>query len=1132
MVDKNIDLAIKSCASAFESFQNIEGHTMKGSYFARTLLFLHLTILSCLVHAQSTGSILGSVSDSSGASISGASVTITETRTNTQRVLTTDSAGRFVANVMQVGNYAVKVAAPGFQPVEKLGIVLEAEGSPEIDFTLAPSTVNQNVTVEANPVAVETTNASLSQVVHSEEVMDLPLNGRNFVELATLAPGVSTGDQPSDFFSGGASSGSETSIRGSFSLSVAGSRENRTDWLYDGVDDGELTSGALGVVPSIDALQEFNVLTSNYSIEYGTRAGPTVLLNSKSGSNQFHGTLFDFLRNTDLNASSYFSPINPEYIRNQFGGSIGGPIRKDKTFFFFDYEGTRSVQGLPSLTQVPTVLEREGIFTESFPGAPEVPIYDPNTTVTDPVTGITTRTQFPGNAIPTGRISLIAQTMLNDFPLPNVTGVLSANYVDVPRETYDDNKFDFRIDHTFSPTDRAFARFSRDQASVYVPSGLPGFGSQPGGYASNQTLADHGRNIAVSETHMFSSNKINQFTAGYNRIFDHIISIGDGSNWSDQLGIPNANLGTYFSSGFLNTQFNEGYWGLGDRGFSPIQDGTNVFHYSDDFEWVHGAHSFSMGMGVRFFQLNELGDSFPMGEMSFDNLFTAGFLNGSLNSATGNPIASFLLGIPAGGEHDNEFAGSISGRRWKEFRPYFQDSWRMRPNLTVQLGLAWNYTTPTVEAQNRYSNFDFATGQLLIAGVNASKTAGLSSYYLGFEPRIGLSYSPFSRKNSIRAGYAILHDAGWNLGAEGLDLNPPFYSTYAFQTDDVTPTTTLSQGFPVPVQPSPSNLSGNIYSQNTNFRLGMIQQFNLNLQRELPSGIVLTVGYVGSRSSHLQTAEWNLNTAPPNPQVDPTNLRPYPNFYYIIGVLDRGLARYDSLQVKAEKAYKNGIYLLVSYAYGKGFDNGLNDDLGSMAGVAYYPLVLPGYSDKGLGVVDQTNNLSTTVLYKLPFGKGAHFASGARGITEALIGNWQTNVIAHIASGFPMGLSTGVNNSGTSVGYLGNRPDQVCGGKLSHGTVAEFFNTNCFIDPPAGVMGDASRTPLYGPDFVNFDASLFKTFKVTESDQLEFRTEVFNLFNHPQFAFPGTTTDSPGFGQITQIVNNPRLIQFALKFIF
>ncbi len=891
-------------------------------------------------------------------------------------------------------------------------------------------------------------------------------------------------------------------------------------------------------MPSIDALQEFNVLTSNYSVEYGTRAGPTVLLISKSGTNRFHGTLFDFLRNTVLNSSSYFSPINPEYIRNQFGGSIGGPIRKDKTFFFFDYQGTTNIQGIPSLTQVPTADERAGIFTESFPGAPEVPIYDPNTTRTDPTTGFTVRDQFQGNTIPSGRINPIATKMLSYFPLPNVAGVLSANYVDVPKENYTDNEFDIRIDNIFSATDRAFARFSRDQATVYLPSGLPDFGSQPGGYASNQTLADRGRNLAISETHIFSSNKVNQITVGYNRIFDHIKSFGDGTNWNDQLGIPNANLGSYFSSGFLNTQFNEGYWGLGDRGFSPIQDGTNVYQYSDDYEWVHGPHSFSIGIGTRFMQLNELGDAFPMGEMSFDNLFTAGFASGSFNSSSGNPIASFLLGIPAGGEHDDEFSGSVSGRRWKEFRPYFQDNWKVRPNMTVQLGLGYNYTTPTVEAQNRQSNFDFSTGQLLIAGKNSSTAAGIRPYYLDFEPRIGLSFSPFSTKNAIRAGYAVLHDAGWNLGAEGLDLNPPFYSTFAFQTDDITPVTTLSQGFPFPTPPDINNLSGNIYSQNTNFRPGVVQQYNLNVQRELPTGIVLTVGYAGSRGSHLQTAGFNLDTAPPNLQIDPSNLRPYPQFYYIFAFLDRGLSRYDSLQVKAEKSYKKGLYFLLTYTYSKGFDNGLYDDLGSLVGIPYYPLnpapnAYPnnpnGYTDKGLNVTDQTHNFSASELYKLPFGRGAQFGSTANRPVQEVIGNWQLNLISHIASGFPLGLSTGINNSGTAIG---NRPNQVCSGKLSHPNVNEFFDTSCFVDPAPGVLGDASRTPLYGPDFVNFDASLFKTFDLPKSTQLVFRAEVFNVFNHPQFAFPGTTTDSPGFGQITQIVNNPRLIQLALKLLF
>lgn len=1070
--------------------------------------------------AQSVGTISGFVQDPSGSVIVGATVTITEESTHASRTLQTDNAGHFVANLLPTGRYSVQVSSPGFRNVTQANILLESQGTPQVNVTLTPAMVNQNVTVSATPVQVENTNATLSQVIHSQQVSDLPLNGRDFVQLATLTPGTTQGDQPGDFFAGGGSS--EVSIRGSYSLSVGGSRENRTDWLYDGVDNNELTAGGIAVLPSIDAIDEFNVLTYNYSSQYGTRAGPTVLLTSKSGSNRFHGTLFEFLRNTGLNARNYFSPTNPEYIQNQFGGSIGGPIIKNKTFFFFDYQGTRIRQGIPTVAQVPTLLERQGNFTESFPGAPEVPIYDG----TNP-----NRPQFQGNIIPQSEINPIAQQMLDLLPLPNVSGVLSGNYVSDPVKKFDDNEFDIRLDQTFSDKDRAFARFSRDQASEYQPSGLPAFGSQPYGYASNQQLADHGRNLAISETHIFSSNKINQLTVGYNRIFNHITSYGDGTNWSDQFGIPNANLGTYLSSGFLNVQFGSGYWGLGDRGFSPFQGGSEVYQYSDDFEWVHGAHSISIGIGTRFNQMNVMGAAFPMGEFSFDNLYTAAIVNGQLDQSTGNPIASFLLGLPASGEHDVTFSGTTSGRRWKEFRPYIQDNWSLRRNLTLQLGLAYNYTTPIVEAENRQSNFDFATGQMLVAGVNAGASAGVKPYRKNFEPRIGISYSPFSSKNAIRAGYAILHDAGWNLGAPGLTLNTPFYGTYSFQSDDINfPVTTLSQGFPVPVAPDPSNPTGYVYSEPLNFRPGMVQQFNLNIQRELPAGIVVTAGYAGSRSSHLQTMDWNLNTAPPNPQIDPANLRPYPQLTTINGILDRGQSRYDSLQMKAEKAATHGLYMLVSYTYSKALDNGLYDDLGSLVGVPYFPLPVSPKTDEGLSSIDQMHNFSASVIYQLPFGRGKTFASNAHGVTQGLIGDWQLNVISHIASGFPLGLQTGSNNSGT--GLSGNRPDQVCNGKLSNPTVSEFFNTSCYVDPAPGQLGDASRTPLYGPGFVNFDASLFKSFVLREGTILDFRTEVFNIFNHPQFALPGVSTDYASFGQITSTVNNPRLIQFGLKLTF
>ncbi len=806
-----------------------------------------ISLSAISLFAQATGTILGDVKDATGSAVSGAVVTITEQNTGASRAVKTEESGRYAANLMPVGVYTIRVDFTGFQQAVQKDVKLEVQATREVDFTIAPATLKQGVTVSATPVEVQSTNPALGQVIHSEQVADLPLNGRDFVQLALLTPGTSQGNQPTDFFTGGVGSGSEVSIRGSYSLSVGGSRENRTDWLFDGVDNNELTAGGIAVLPSIDALQEFKVLTFDYSAQYGTRAGPTVILTSKSGTNQFHGTVFEFLRNTALNARSFFSPTNPKYNQNQFGFSVGGPIWKNKTFFFADYQGTRIRQGLPAVTQVPTLLEREGNFTESFPGAPETPIYDPATTAINPLTGQLMRSPFPGNIIPPKRLNAVAVRLLNLFPLPNVPGVLSGDYVDVPVRTLNDNEFDVRLDHSFTEKDRAFARFSRDQASEFMPSGLPDFGSTPGGYGSVQTLSDHGRNLALSETHIFSATAVNQLTLGYNRIFNHITSFGDGTNWSNFFGIPGANTGSNLNSGLVNIQFSNGFYGLGDRGFSPFQGGSEVYQISDDFEYVHGAHTFSFGGGIRIMQMNVLGAAFPMGEFSFDNLFTAGFAGGSLNQSTGNPIASFLLGLPAAGEHDETFYGTTTGRRWKEFRPYVEDNWRVTSSLTLELGLAYNLTTPITEAHNRQSNFDFATGQLLVAGVDTGSSAGVQFYKLAFEPRIGFAWSPgASKKTAIRAGYSILHDAGWNLGSRGLQLNPPFLGTYLFQSDDITPVTTLEAGFPPQPPPSTTNLPGSVYSEPHDFQPGIIHQFNLNVQRQIPGNIVFTVGICGN----------------------------------------------------------------------------------------------------------------------------------------------------------------------------------------------------------------------------------------------------------------------------------------------
>ncbi|MGH9772972.1 MAG: carboxypeptidase regulatory-like domain-containing protein, partial [Candidatus Acidiferrales bacterium] len=540
------------------------------------LLGILLSFSSVNLRAQNTASLLGTVHDPTGAVVPGAQVTILNQQTGATRSMKVDASGNYVVPLLPVGRYTIRVTYQGFAPAEQKDIVLQIGEHREVDFTLSPSAVRQKVQVSAVPVAVNTTSATLGQVITSQQVADLPLNGRNFVELAILTPGTTMSYANGDAFAGNA--GGEMAIRGSYSLSVGGSRESDTEWLLDGMDNNELTAGAISIMPSIDAIQEFKVLTYNYSAQYGLRGGPTVMITTKSGTNQFHGTVFEFLRNDALDTRSFFATATPKYIQNQFGFSAGGPIQKNKTFFFGDYQETRYEKGVPSVAQVPTALMRQGVFTESFPGSPAPQIFNPATTTF--VNGQPVRQPFANNTIPSCQagalpgscMSPIAQQMLNFFPLPNVTGTLVGDYVSDPVETLAEPEFDVKLDHNFSAKDSSWARFSYDQAGQYDPSGLPGFGAQPGGYFTNRSLSDHDRNVALSETHIFSPVLVNQVTVGYNREFDFISDYGTGTNESAKLGIPGSNLGTPVSSDLLATTFAGGFWGL-DGTFVPFQGG-------------------------------------------------------------------------------------------------------------------------------------------------------------------------------------------------------------------------------------------------------------------------------------------------------------------------------------------------------------------------------------------------------------------------------------------------------------------------------------------------------------------------------------------------------------------------------
>jgi len=1131
-----------------------------------------------LTYGQATGSISGTVTDATGSAVPGAKVTVTAPATGLSRSSTTSQSGEYIVPLLGVANYTVQVELQGFQTAKAEDIRLQVDEHRELDFKLTPATVQTSVEVNATAVAIQTADATLGQVITTQQVADLPLNGRDFVQLATLTPGVSQETNPYSFFNGGPSS--EASARGSFSLSVGGSRANTTDWLLDGNDNNELTAGAIAILSSIDSIQEFKVLTYNYSAEWGTRGGPTVLVTTKSGSDQFHGSVFEFFRNTDLDARSFFASYTEKFNLNQFGFSLGGPIRKDKTFFFVDFEQKDQRHGIPFTGVVPTVAMRNGNFSDDPFGQPnKISLVNPwatQGTNANPVSvpfmcsggaalpAAANGSQTAGtpcNIIPQSLINPIGRELINLYPLPNANNAaLEYNYVSEPVRKLNEGKFDIRLDENISAKDTLFARFSYDQAGSYVPGGAPGFAEQ-NYFASNQGIINHARNAAISETHLFSPSTVNQMSFGFNRIFDYITSQGSYSCIATALGIPGADLGGN-SCGLTSAEVLGQYWSVGDRGYTPFVGGTNVWTFSDSLDMVRGSHDIRVGFNLRANQLNTVAVGFPNGLWEF----TGGW--------TGDPEADLLTGLTSLAIHDQEFGGGNTGRRWKLNRPFVEDNWRVSKSLTLNLGLAWALMTPETEVGNRMSDFDPATGEFLIPGVNGvGASAGIKMDWTALEPRLGAAWKPFGKANTVvRGGYAIFHDSSWNQGAQGLWQNPPYYAesdafaganctfaTAACAANGLTPAgLSVSSGFPTFTSPPiPADFTGTINAQDTNFKQGRIQQFNVDVEQELPGQIVLTVGYAGSRASHILEFGNNINVSSPSAcgvvsgytlGCGPNGTAfgvPYPAFGYSIidNIYDAGRAHYNSLQIKAEtKSARYGIYALIGYTYARAYDTGFTDGLGSLIGATYFPL--PGWQtlDWGLSQINLNQNFTASIIYQLPFGKGRKWGSTWNGAANAILGGWEATLIEKATSGFPIFVIDSNNTSGA--GFLNTddasyiRPNMTCNPVLSHPTLAEWFNVSCFSQPAPGELGNAPRTPLSGPDFVNTDFSIIKHFVPREGMRIDFRAEFFNLFNHPQFGNPigadqsGADFNSPTFAVINYTVNNPRLVQFALKLAF
>ena len=1164
-------------------------------------------------YGQGTARFSGTVLDKSGSAIAGATVTATSQDTGASRDAKTDEAGHYLIPLLPVGFYTLRVEFTGFAAAVSKDLRLQVDESRELDFTLSPTSVATSVEVLADAVAVETTSPSLGQVITSQEVAQLPLNGRDFVQLATLTSGATAETNPGSFFNS-SSSASEVAARGSFSLSVGGSRPNSTDWLLDGVDNNELTAGGIGTFSSIDDIQEFKVLTYNYSAQYGDRAGPTVLVTTKSGSNNFHGSLFEFFRNTSLDAKSFFATSPEKFNLNQFGGSVGGPIQKDKTFFFVDGEQKDQLHGITFTGLVPTAAMRVNAaqpfadFSNDLFGAPSTDaITNPYTGGTpyqcNAATGLPTAVNANGsqvagvacNKIPAALVNPLGAALVNLYPLPNANNPSQGfNFVNEPVRTLYETKFDIRVDHTFSSADNIFSRFSYDQAVSYVPGGGgPDSFAEASAFGSNQGFQNHARSVAIGETHVFSSTTVNQFSFGYNRIFDYITSQGTGSCGSANLagiGIPGANLGCTgtpgsetctpgaYSCGLVSTLFNGGLWSLGDRGYTPFQGGTDIFSFADSVDLIRGKHDIHVGIDLRANQMN-------VGAEAFQDGFWI-----PLGSFSGNPEADLTLGYVSISEHDQTFNGPVTGRRWKSIRPFVQDDWRLTKDLTLNIGLAYNLTTPITEADGRQADFlppttatgaNAATGELLVSNQNGiGNSAGIHMDWTALEPRIGAAYKLLgSDKTVLRGGFSIYHDSAWSQGAQGLWQNPPFFAegdvfqfggcpiaTPSGNTPACGPggkVSSISSGFQMfNAPPTIDTFTGTYFYQPRDFRRGQVVQYNANIERQLPGNIVLTMGYAGSRGNHILVAGNAIDTNGPSgcgsisgytrgcgpggtPFVSPFTP---PTDNAILEFGDIGRTTYNSLQIKAEtKSTRHGVYALVAYTYSHTYDNGLSDGLGSELSAPFFPLPNWQKLDWAPSQIDLHNNFTTSVIYDLPFGRGKRFGSDWSNLTDSLLGGWQLTLIEKITSGFGDPLIDSANGNFVGPGVSGvtfntggngnnfNRPDQVPGCDPSaNQTKTQYINPACFVHAPFGQLGDASRVPVYGPDFVNTDFSVIKRFKLPwENMDLNFRTEIFNLFNHAQFGLPVADINAPsGFGAVNSTVNNPRLIQFGLKLTF
>jgi hypothetical protein len=1091
-----------------------------------------------------TAELSGTVEDASGAVVPGAQVIANNIATNIAHSTVSEKSGRYVLGQLPPGDYTITVEAKGFSKLVQTGLNLQVNQQAQLDLTLKIGAQSETVEVVSQAPLLESESSSVGTVVGEQMVNQLPLNGRNFTQLATLSPGVTGVGQSA---TGTIESGTRPDNRRPASeIFSNGNREGDNNFLIDGVDDNERLTLSIVVRPPVAAVREFKIQTNLYSADIGRNSGAVIDVITKSGTNQLHGSVFEYIRNSAVDARSYFnrppSPF-PSFRLNQFGFSVGGPViipkvynGKNRTFFFADYEGFRNTTQSFVLGNVPTIKERAGDFSEveTTPGVAN--IYDPLTTRSNPANpGGFIRTVFANNFIPLNRRDPIAVKMLNAYPLPTSTGRFN-NYSSNLLQTQNANSFDGRMDEQITPRDLVFGRYSYQSTTNIAPSTypvttIPGISrpvhlSDEASFAG--TSATPTSQTALGYTRVFTPTIVNDFRFGFSRYkLDYVaVDFVPNGGLANQLGIPNANVTpreqniTIFSPST--------YLGVGQTRSLPLYRRENTFQVFDNLVWTRSSHTLKFGVDFRRRQLTIYQTNMGNGRFNFSPALTD-----SRNPAGsgGDSAASMMLGYATSIGHDYTFP--FPGIRLNEYGLYAADDWRMTRKLTLNYGLRWDYFSPPSEELDRWANFNPTTGKMDVAGRNGvSLTAGVLPYRKNWGPRVGFAYQVLPN-TVLRGGFGLFYNAS---GSEALNMrlarNIPFGLTSSVSPGDITPGTTVSQGFPALPTVNfalADNPSGAQSSISPNFRPSYAEQFNLGTEYEVSKlNMVLKLYGVGNLGRRIYNT-YNINQAIPGPT--PLNTRRplfgiNPSVSDVNYAVSNGLGDYYALQFVADKRLSHGVSAQIGYAWGHSIDNTPLDFSGGLAGpTPQDPRSLR--AERSNSIFDQRTRLTFTYLWQLPFGKGQHFLDKG-GPTDWFLGGWQTNGLLFTQSGlyFSPVLGTSTTNTGT-----GSRPNIT--GKVTYPkTLTNWFSASAFSSPAQYTYGNAGRNSLIGPGRTNVDMSIFKSFPVHEQMYLQFRFEAFNVFNHPQFGYPNPTVGTAQVGSITSIVGNPRNLQASLQFQF